>query len=236
VAGAQAQGNNAHVQDSQDTKQCNLPGMGEPNQEEQAEGQPMCPAAVTAKPSTSHKGQHRHGCTANPAAIHVEQRLPAAGSDFGPPLALLLPGLVIEHAASTAGLKQAPPATPVQAAPVAKPGSAPLQLNISFAAESALQLSTVAVASPEQQQEALRAFVYDRLTSIDVDGTIPAHWPEPPAFELRLTQGGLCEGGLAERLFRRMGSTPAAATLLRTLICPLTKVCCCALSVCLCLH
>ena len=35
----------------------------------------------------------------------------------------------------------------------------------------------------------------------------------------------LCEDGLTERLFRRMGSTPAAASLLRSLVCPITKVC-----------
>ena len=39
-----------------------------------------------------------------------------------------------------------------------------------------------------------------------------------------MTDRGLCEGGRAERLFRRMGSTPAAAALLRTLVCPITKV------------
>ena len=39
-----------------------------------------------------------------------------------------------------------------------------------------------------------------------------------------MTDSGLREGGLAESLYRRMGSTPAAAALLRSLVCPITKV------------
>ena len=129
-----------------------------------------------------------------------------------------------EHADSIARLKQAPLAVPIQAASTSRFGSAPLQLSSSLAAEHALQLSTRAAASPEQQRVWLRAFLFKQLRSPDANGAIQAHWPEPPAFELRGTQGGLREGSKAKRLFRRMGSTPAAAALLRSLICPLTKV------------
>ena len=235
MAGAQSQGSDAHVQDSQEAKQYNLAGLSGPNQGEQAAGQPMCPAAADDKHRTSRNGQHMHGCTA--LDVYDEQKLPAASSNCEPPLALLLPELTIargsEHAASIAGLKQAPLAVPIQAAAMSKTGSAPLQLNTSLAAEHAMQLSTIAAASPEQQRVWLRAFLYKQLRLPDGDGAIHAHWP--PALELRMTHSGLRKGGMAERLFRRMGSTPAAAALLRSLICPLTKVrcavLCCALRV-----
>ena len=57
-----------------------------------------------------------------------------------------------------------------------------------------------------------------------MDEPLDTPWPDLPAGKLKVTDAGLCDGGLAERLFRRMGSTPAAAALLRARVSPITKV------------
>jgi hypothetical protein len=79
-------------------------------------------------------------------------------------------------------------------------------------------------ADPGEQRQRLRAFVHMQLWSADMEGATDTPWPEAPARNLRVTDSGLREGGLADRLFRRMGSAPDAAALLRSLVCPITKV------------
>ena len=104
-----------------------------------------------------------------------------------------------------------------QAACITAPASVLPQLD---AANSTQELRQ----DRREQQERLRAFLSEQLLSADRDRATHAPWPEAPTRELRVSGSGLCEGGLAEGLFRRMGSTPAAAALL-SLVCPITKVC-----------
>ena len=159
----------------------------------------------------------------------------AANSNFDMVLSLLLPGLASAagptRTADPSAAPQAPSALPpdLQAAcaPTSATNAAPPQLVSAPAGEKGMQTlrqGKDAVAAPEEQRERLRAFVYEQLWSADMDGAVDTPWPEPHAGELRVTDSGLCEGGLAERIFRRMGSTPAAAALLRALVCPITKV------------
>ena len=160
----------------------------------------------------------------------ADKQAPAPDSTLWMVLSLLLPWLASaggpNHAANTMASTQAIPAPPEKAASAPAPAP-PLLLYTSIAAGSAQELSQGREAAPgEQGGERLRAFVFEQLWHMGAATDAP--WLERScARELRVTDSGLREGGLAERLFRRMGSTPAAAALLRSLVCPLTKVCTC---------
>ena len=167
---------------------------------------------------------HADACEDGAAPV-ADERPTAANSDHEAVLSLLLPGLsigaVAMRTAGTAGASHAASAAPaVLAAYAALP-----RLDSSAAAESAqvLRQGKDASATPEEQRVRLRAFVFEQFWSADVDGAVDAPWPEPPSCELMVMDCSL--SGLAERLYRRMGSTPAAAALLGSLVCPITKVC-----------
>ena len=92
---------------------------------------------------------------------------------------------------------QAPSATPAtaEAAPASRPCMAILP-----AAEAAqlLQQGGDAAATPEEQRKWLRAFVREQTQSADMLGAAAISGPETPACELRVTDRGLCEGGLVQ--------------------------------------
>ena len=119
------------------------------------------------------------------------------------------------------------------ALPEAEAGAANLSSMESLAAEQCGDAakaqeqgqSSHAAASPREQRERLKACLLQRAWSADRQGATGAPWPKPSVCELTTTDSGLRGGGLAERLFRHMGSTLAAAALLRRLVCPITKVC-----------
>ena len=67
-------------------------------------------------------------------------------------------------------------------------------------------------------------YVSERMRSAARAAAPAGPWPQQPACKMTTSDSGLREGGLAEGLFRRMGSTPAAAALLHFLVCPITKV------------
>ena len=226
-----------HGQQSQAASECSLTaealsaGGGRPDQGQQAGGENLSPAGILEeRDSNVHQGQRGHGCAAG-AANGARKQLPAATSDADALLCLLLPGLAIAEgltcAAATAAPNEASSALPAEAAPTSAPAPAALPLDSSSATRMALELELGgdAAAQPGEQRQRLRAFVHMQLWSADMEGATDAPWPEPPACNFRVTDSGLREGGLAERLFRRMGSTPDAAALLRSLVCPITKVC-----------
>ena len=201
------------------------------DQGQQADSEKPSPADFPEEPNCNvYQGQQGHGCAAQAAGGNHKQ-LPAANSDMDALLSLLLPRLAMaggpKHAAATAAPNEAPSAPPAEAAPSSALAPAPLRLD-SSAAMRVLQASAQirdAASDPGQQRQRLRAFVHMQLWSADMEGATDTPWPEPPVRSLRVTDTGLREGGLADCLFRRMGSTPDAAALLRSLVCPITKVC-----------
>lgn len=207
------------------------PEAGRPDQGEQSGGDPDSPGSSAEEQSCLPERQHGGGgdaCIAQAAAVAGER--PAAGSsDLEAALSLLLPGLAIAGGPKGTVNTGAPPQVELAEPPAkAEHGpactAAPSWLEGSPAAEApqALRQGSHAAAAPEGQAERLRAFVCKQICSADMDSAIPAYWPA--SLDLRAADSGLYEGGRAECLFRRMGSTPAAAALLRSLVCPITKV------------
>ena len=228
-----------HVQEVQETGQgspataaCGA-GVCSPSQRERAGGSELSGASVREEQSRSVADQQEPASSCSLLAGAVADAQPAAANrDFDMVLSLLLPGLAIaagpkrtaDPLASPQAPSRVPPDLQAACAPAPPSNAPPPQLACAPAAKSvqALREGTDAAVAPEGQRERLRAFVYEQL----LDGVLDTPWPEPPAGKLRVTDSGLCEGGLAERLFGRMGSTPAAAALLRALVCPITKVSC----------
>ena len=239
-AGALADLGSSAVEQAQVVEQCSalavLPGadISSPTQRAQSEGEAPSPGSAADKRSDNPNGSQDWGGGGNsPAAAVAEVEPPIAKGDLDTVLSLLLPGLAIaagpqQPTAAVAAPAQAPSAAPAEVeaaagaadtAPRPASASAPAARSV-----EALRLGRNALAAPQEQRERLRAFVYEQLWSADVSGVLDGPLAHSPAGEVRVTDAGLCEGGLAERLFRRMGSTPAAAALLRALVCPITKV------------
>ena len=229
-----------HGQKPQMPSQCKLAagGLGateisKPNQEQgrQVEADPLSPASVAEDQSSTNKGVHGGGdACIMPAAAVAGQPPTVASSNLEAVLSLLLPGLAAaagpQGAVDTGSAHEELAAPPAFAMLAFACASAESWLDTPPAAQNAkaLREGSPASAAPEEQRERLRVFVREQMWPADTTGASHAPWPEVPACEPRVADSGLCEGGLAERLFRRMGSTPAAAALLRSLVCPITKV------------
>ena len=235
---ALADASEPHAEEPQMPKQCKpaAGGLGtteisRPDQEQgrQVEGCSLSPASVAEEQSSTKKAVHGGGdaCILQAAGTIGEQPT-AASSNLEAVLSLLLPGQAAatgpKDTVDTGSSPEELAATPAFAMLASACASAASLLDSPPAAQSAEVLSQAA-ASPQKQRERLRAFVREQIWPANMTGGSDASWPEISACEPMVADSGFSEGGMAERLFRRMGSTPAAAALLRSLVCPITKVC-----------